>query len=337
MSFTLGELAVKFGCELRGDPAQQINSIATLSSASAGDISFFTNKKYLSELRLTQASAVILKRDALDSCAVDALVCANPYATYARIAQLFHPPQRAPIGVHATAVILASHIPDSVCIGPNVVIEENVQLGENVSIAANSFIGKNVTLGNNCTIAPNVTIQHGSMLGSDCIIHSGVVIGGDGFGQAPDVDGFVKIPQIGNVLIGNSVEIGANTTVDRGTLEDTVIENGVKLDNLIQIGHNVRIGEHTVIAACTGISGSTTIGKRCMIGGRAGFVGHIEICDDVIINSSTVITSSITEKGVYSGAGGFTFAGAKEWMRNVAQFKRLNELAKRIKKLEKDK
>lgn len=333
MTFKLGQLAVQFGCELQGDPDLEIQSIATLSSASAGDIAFFANKKYKQDLLNTSASAVILKTDDLADCKVNALVSKNPYATYARIAQLFHPTKKALNGVHSSAVVLSENLSDSISVGPNVVIEQNVTLGAGVSIAANSFIGEGCVIGADTIIDANVCIQHEVVLGARCYIHSGVVIGSDGFGHAPDVDGYVKIPQIGRVVIGDDVEIGANTTIDRGTIEDTVIENGVKLDNLIQIAHNVHIGEHTVIAACVGVSGSTKIGKRCMIGGQVGFVGHLEVCDDVIINGRTMVSSSITEKGRY--AGGFPMDTATSWMRNVAQFRRLNELAKRVKTLEK--
>ena len=335
MQFTLAELAVKFGCELKGDPETVVNSIATLSSASAGDISFFTNKKYKQELINTKASVVILRHSDLQDCTVNALISVNPYASYARVAQLFYPIKRPAEGIHPSAVINNSKLPKMLSIGPNVVIEEGVVLGENVAIGANCYIGANTEIGAGTILDANVTIRHDIILGKNCYIHPGVVIGSDGFGQAPDVDGYVKIPQAGRVVIGNDVEIGANTTVDRGTLSDTIIEDGVKLDNLIQVAHNVVIGEHTVIAATCGISGSTKIGKRCMIGGRVGFVGHLEVCDDVIINSSTVVTSSITEKGHYGGTGGFPHQLAKDWTRNVAQFRRINNLAKRVKELEK--
>ena len=333
MSQTLGELAVKFGCELIGDPDTQSSAISTLSSASAGDIAFFANKKYKSELLSTKASAVIITKESIDDCAAQKLISSNPYATYARIAQLFHPARKSKPGIHPSAVIMSMGLPDEISIGPNVVIEENVVLGAGVSISANSYIGSDVNIGANTNIAANVSIQNGVQIGADCYIHSGVVIGSDGFGHAPDVDGYVKIPQIGTVIIGDKVEIGANTTIDRGSMQNTVIENGVKLDNLIQIAHNVHIGEHTVIAACTGVSGSTRIGKRCMIGGQVGFVGHLEVCDDVIINGRTMVSGSITEKGRY--AGGFPMDDAKNWMRNVAQFRRLSTLAKRVKELEK--
>ena len=333
MQFTLAELAIKFGCELKGNPETVVSAIASLSSASAGDISFLANKKYKQQLIDTNATAVILRETDLEHCSVDALICDNPYATYARIAQLLYP-IKSTTGIHPSAVVNVE-LPNTVSVGANAVIESGVQLGENVSIGANCFVGENTSIGAGTILDANVTIRHEVLIGKDCYFHPGVVIGGDGFGQAPDVDGYVKIPQIGRVIIGNAVEIGANTTVDRGTLDDTVIEDGVKLDNLIQVAHNVHIGAHTVIAATVGISGSTKIGKRCMIGGRAGFVGHIEICDDVIINSSTVVTSNITEKGHYGGTGGFPHQAAKDWTRNVAQFRRINNLAKRVKELEK--
>ncbi len=333
MQFTLAELAIKFGCELKGNPEAVVSSIATLSSALAGDISFFANKKYKQQLIDTNATAVILREADLENCSVAALICENPYATYARIAQLIYPIKSA-VGVHSSAVVNVD-LPKSVSVGANAVIELGAQLGENVSIGANCFVGENTHIGAGSILDANVTIRHDVLIGEDCYFHPGVVIGSDGFGQAPDVDGYVKIPQVGRVVIGNAVEIGANTTVDRGTLDDTIIEDGVKLDNLIQVAHNVHIGAHTVIAATVGISGSTKIGKRCLIGGRAGFVGHIEICDDVIINSSTVVTSNITEKGHYGGTGGFPHQAAKDWTRNVAQFRRINNLAKRVKELEK--
>ena len=335
MQFTLAELAIKFGCELKGDPEIVVKSIDTLSSASAGDISFFTHKKYKQELINTKASAVIVRAADVDDCPVNALISSNPYASYARIAQLFYPVKRSVAGIHPSSVIYDSKIPKTASIGPNVVLEQGVVIGENVSIAANCYIGAGSKIGAGTIIDANVTIRHEVIIGKDCYFHPGVVIGSDGFGQAPDVDGYVKIPQVGRVLIGNNVEIGANTTIDRGALSDTIIEDGVKLDNLIQVAHNVVIGEHTVIAATCGISGSTKIGKRCMIGGGVGFVGHLEVCDDVIINSSTVVTGNITEKGHYGGAGGFPHQLAKDWTRNVAQFRRLNNLAKRVKELEK--
>lgn len=332
MTYSLSELAVRFGCELVGDPETQITSIATLSSADAGDISFFANLKYKEALAETKAAAVIVSTDAIELCQTNALVSNNPYATFARIAQLFHPQVKPASGVHASAVS-AVILPESVSIGPNVVIETGAKIEENVSIAANSYIGKDVHIKAGTIIDANVSIRHNVIVGQRCYIHSGVVIGSDGFGHAPDTDGYVKVPQIGRVVIGDDVEIGANTTIDRGTMEDTIIGNGVKLDNLIQVAHNVEIGEHTVIAACTGVSGSTKIGKRCMIGGQVGFVGHLSVADDVIINGRTMVSSSITEKGRY--AGGFPMDDARSWMRNVAQFRKLSDLAKKVKLLEK--
>jgi len=333
MTFSLSELAVRFGCELVGEPSTQITSIGTLSSAQAGDISFFANVKYKQALADTQASVVIIPAEARELCKINALIADNPYATFARIAQLFHPAKTSTKGVHAS-VISAVDLPEDISIGPNVVIEAGVTLEEGVSIAANCFIGENTSIGAGTIIDANVSIRHAVKIGARCYIHPGVVIGSDGFGHAPDIDGYVKVPQIGRVIIGDDVEIGANTTIDRGTMQDTVISNGVKLDNLIQIAHNVEIGEHTVIAACTGVSGSTIIGKRCMIGGQVGFVGHLSVTDDVIINGRTMVSSSIKEKGRY--AGGFPMDDARSWMRNVAQFRKLSELAKKVKRLEKE-
>jgi len=308
LRFTLGELAVKFGCELIGDPDTVIHSISTLSSAKAGDISFYTNKKYLNELRASKASAVVLKTADAELINTSALIHPNPYATFARISQLFHPMFRPPAGIHASAVVKCV-VPDDVSIAENVVIENTAKIDSGVGIGANSYIGEHVIIGKDTIIEPNVTIRMGSQLGKHCYIHPSAVIGADGFGQAPDVDGYVKIPQIGNVIIGDNVEIGACTSIDRGTIGDTVIGNGVKLDNHIQIGHNVEIGDHTVMAAQVGVAGSTKIGKRCMVGGQAGFVGHLTICDDVIVNGRTMVSSSITEK-THVG-GGFPMDDAK--------------------------
>jgi UDP-3-O-[3-hydroxymyristoyl] glucosamine N-acyltransferase len=330
----LGELAAEFGCELVGDPQASISRVATLSNAKAGELSFFASKAYRDQLRATSAAAVLLKSaDAVD-CPVDALITDDPYLVFARIAGLLYP-QPAPIaGTHPSATISpAAKIAGSAQISANCVVE-----GDAV-IAANVFVGPGVVIGPRCRIGEasrllaNATIVQDAILGERCIVHPGAIIGSDGFGNAQSNTGWVKVPQVGRVLIGNDVEIGANSTIDRGALDDTIIGDGARLDNMVHIAHNVRIGEHTALAAQNGIAGSTTIGKRCMFGGQVGVSGHLNICDDVIVAGKSVLSKDIREPGYYSN----TFAAEKdkEWKRKVARFRRLDNLAGRIKALEK--
>ncbi len=333
MSVSLGELAVRFGCELRGNPDTSIERVAPLGNADGGSISFLGNPRYRQQLAETQAAAVILDSASAAHCPVAALVCANPFATYARIAALLNPPPAVPPGVHATAVVADSaRIDPSAHIGPLCVIGERAIVAARVVIGAHCVIEDEVKIGEDARLVARVTLCHGVEIGPRCLLHPGCVIGADGFGFAPEARKWVKVPQIGSVRVGSDVEIGANTTVDRGAIEDTVLDEGVKLDNQIQIGHNVRIGAHTAIAACTGISGSTTIGARCMIAGMVAMGGHLDICDDVTILGTSMISHSITAPGVYSS--GIPFEDARTWRRLVAHFKRLGRYADRLKKLE---
>ena len=334
MIWTLAQLAEHVDGTVHGDQGCKISSVATLENAVPGQISFLTNLYYKPFLQTTSASAVILKQEMLDECQVNAIIVDNPHAAYAKICQLLNPPERPAVGVHPSAFIDPSaRIGEEVSIGPNVVIEAHVRIGNHTFIGANSFVGKNSQIGDDVKVDVNVTVHNGSTLGDRCIIFSGVVIGSDGFGHAYDKTGWLKIPQLGKVVIGDDVEVGANTTIDRGAIGDTVIENGVKLDNLIQIGHNVRIGEHTVIAACSGVAGSAVIGKRCMIGGLSGVAGHIELVDDVIIAAMSMVTTSIKTPGTYSSA--IPAEPNSLWRRYVARFKQLDSFAKRLKALEK--
>jgi UDP-3-O-[3-hydroxymyristoyl] glucosamine N-acyltransferase len=333
MEMALGELAVRFGCELRGDPALRVGRVATLSGAQPGAISFLANPQYRTQLATTRASAVILDAASAASSPVAALVHANPYATYARIAALLHPEPAAAPGVHPSAVVEAgARVAASASIGPHVAIAAGATIGERARIGAGCVIGAGAQVGADCVLHPRVTLEAGTQLGERVRLQSGVVLGGDGFGFARDSAGWTKVPQLGVVRVGDDVEIGANTTVDRGAIEDTVIGAGVKLDNQIQVGHNVRIGEHTVVAGCTGISGSTRIGARCVIAGAVGIAGHLDICDDVVITAMSGVTRSITAPGVYSGVIPVTTAA--EWRRLVARFKRLDALAARLRRLE---
>lgn len=335
MRARLGDLATRFGCELVGDPAAVVTHVATLANAGPEALSFFANPAYRSRLQNTAAGAVVLGPSDADSCPVAALLAEDPYATYARIAGLLHPFEPLPPGMHASAVVdpsaevaASAHVAAHAVIGPESVVNEHVAIG------ANTVVGPRCRIGTHTVLHPNVTLVQDVSIGERCIVHPGAVIGSDGFGNARGDTGWIKVPQIGGVSIGNDVEIGANTTIDRGAIEDTVIEDGVRLDNLVQIAHNVRLGEHTAMASLSGISGSTIVGKRCMFGGQSGVVGHISICDDVVVGGATMISKDIREPGFYTGS--FPAEKDRDWKRKVARFRRLDELARRVHKLEED-
>lgn len=334
MSTSLGELAVRFGIELVGDPSATVSRVATLANADSECLSFFANKAYREQLRQTAAAAVLVRPDDAKDCPVNALLADDPYLTYARIADVLCPfPDPVP-GVHASAVVAPSaSVSETAEVSAHVVIADDCTIGDQVYIGPGVVIGPRCTVGDRTRLNANVTLVQDVRIGERCIVHSGAVIGADGFGNAMSDGGWVKVPQLGGVRIGNDVEIGANTTVDRGTIDDTIIANGVRLDNLIQIAHNVEIGEHTAMAAFTGISGSTVIGKRCMFGGRAGAVGHVNICDDVVVGGATMISKDIREPGFYTAS--FPQEKASDWKRMVARFRRLDELVKRVRLLEK--
>lgn len=334
MEFSLGDLADRFGAEVHGDTNCMVHAVASLEQAGPGEISFLANAHFHRLLTGTRASAVILSPRFVGDCPTSALVTDNPYAVYARVAQLLHPPRRVAVGVHPTA-----------CVEPSCVIKEGVSIGAYAVVGAQSRLGRDVRIGPGCviedgveigagsTLVAHVTVRHGTRIGERALIHPGAVIGSDGFGFAKDNDHWIKIPQLGCVIIGNDVEIGSNTTIDRGALGDTVIEDGVKLDNQIQVAHNVQIGAHTAIAGCTGIAGSAKIGKRCAIGGGAGIAGHLEIADDVLITGTSFVTQSITERGTYSS--GAPLEPTESWRKNYIRMKQLDEMAKRLHELEK--
>jgi UDP-3-O-[3-hydroxymyristoyl] glucosamine N-acyltransferase len=328
MAITLGEIAVRFGLELAGDPGQSVHGVAALASATPGTLSFCTGAKYRRQLAATRASAVVLPREMVAECPVAALISPRPYASYARIASLMQPQAAVSPGIAPSATIAASAtVPSSVFIGPNSVIGEGVALGERCSIGPNCVIEDGASLGDDCRLQSGVTICSGASVGMRCLFKPGAVVGADGFGFAPDADGFIKVPQLGGVRLGDDVEVGANTTIDRGTIEDTVIGDGVKLDNQVQVGHNCRIGAHTVIAGCAGISGSTIIGSRCMIGGAVGIAGHLEIGNDVIVTGYSLVSHSLPGPGTYSS--GMPAIAAAEWRRAVAQLHRLDARRRR--------
>ncbi len=333
MSVSLGELAVRFGCELRGDPEARVEHVATLANADRTALSFLANPRYRPQLATTRAAAVVLNAEAAAGCPTHVLLAENPYATYARIAAVLHPSPAAAPGVHPTALVAASaRIAPSAHVGALSVIGERAVVAERCVVGPHCVLEEDVRLGPDVRLAVRVTVHRGVELGARTVVQSGAVIGGDGFGYAPERGTWVKVPQVGAVRVGADVEIGCNTTIDRGAIEDTVIEEGVKLDNLIQIGHNVRVGAHTAIAACTGVSGSTTIGKRCMIGGHVGFAGHISIADDVVITGFSAVSRSIAGAGVYSST--LPFEEAHTWRRLVARFKRSGLLEERVRRLE---
>ncbi len=330
--FRLDELVARLGGEVVGDPAIRIGRVATLDQASEGDLAFLANPKYVSKLSACRASAVIVGPAARELTDRPRIVAPDPYLYFARVAQLLNPAEVFAPGVHPLASV-AAPLPASVTVGPGASIEEGAVIGERVVIGAGCRIGRGARIGDDSRLNPNVTIYHDCVLGRGCLVHSGAVIGSDGFGFARERDGrWVKIPQVGRVIVGDEVEIGANTTIDRGALDDTVIGDGVKLDNQIQIGHNVRIGDHTAIAGCVGIAGSTTIGARCMIGGQAGIIGHLAIADDVVISAGTLVTKSIRQAGVYTA--NLPVQGHAEWVKNFAHLRHLDALVDRIRALE---
>ncbi len=333
MSVSLGELAVRFGCELRGDPHARVERVATLASADAHALAFLANPRYRPQLAHTRAAAVVLDAAAAADCPTYALLAANPYATYARIAAILHPDPPAAPGVHATALLAASaRLAPSAHVGAFAAVGERAVIGARCVVGPHCVLGEGVTLAEDVRLEARVTLCRGVQVGARSVLHPGAVLGADGFGYAPEHGTWLKVPQLGTVRIGADVEIGCNTSIDRGAIEDTVIEDGVKLDNLIQIGHNVRIGAHTAIAACTGISGSTVIGKRCMIGGHVGIAGHLTIGDDIVISGYSAVSHSIAGAGVYSST--LPCEEVHTWRRMVARFKRLGAYETRLRRVE---
>lgn len=332
--YTLGELAERLGATLRGAADKPISGLATLEEAGPQQLSFLANPKYRKFLTATRAGAVLLRADDAEAYSGDALLLADPYLAYAQLSHLFDPKPKVPAGVHPTALIAEdANVDSSASIGAYVVIESGAQISAGVTVGAHCFIGARSVIGEGGWLAPRVTLYHDVRIGKRVVIQSGAVLGGEGFGFANEKGVWRKIAQIGGVAIGDDVEIGANTTIDRGALADTRIGDGVKLDNQIMIAHNVQIGDHTAMAGCCGISGSTHIGKHCMIAGGVGMVGHIEVCDNVFVTGMTMVTRSITQPGAYSS--GTAMQPAAEWKKSVARIRQLDDLARRLQQLEK--
>jgi UDP-3-O-[3-hydroxymyristoyl] glucosamine N-acyltransferase len=333
MAVSLGELAVRFGCELRGNPDTLVERVGTLANADGRSVAYLSESRNKRELGSTAAAVVVLDQAAADSCPTAALICKNPRATFARITTLLHPCPQPPPGAHASAVVSSSaQIHPTAHVGALAIIGDRAVIGPRVYVGPQCIVEEDVKVGEDVRLVASITLCHGVSIGARTVIQPGVIIGGDGFGFAPEQGKWVKVPQVGSVRIGPDVEIGANTTIDRGAIEDTVLEEGVKLDNQIQIGHNVRVGAHTVIAGCTGISGSTIIGKHCIIGGAVGIAGHLIICDGVTITGFAMVSRSLTVPGVYSS--GIPIEESKIWRRQVARYRNLESYGKRLKDLE---
>lgn len=331
--FKLGDIVRQLGGELVGDPHVRIHQVATLESARSTDIAFLVQSKYLPQLSQTRAAAVILGPEARDATRLPRVISANPYAYFAKVSALLNPPAAVDAGIHKSAVVdKSARVAKSAGVGACSVIGRGVLIEDSACIGPGCFIGDGASIGAGSRLHANVTVYRECRIGARCIVHSGAVIGSDGFGIAKEDGVWKKIPQIGRVLIGDDVEIGANTTIDRGALDDTVIADGVKLDNQIQIAHNVRIGAHTAIAACVGIAGSAKIGSNCALGGASMIYGHITLADNVNVSAGTLIMKSLEQPGTYTGV--YPFSSHQRWLRNAAHLRQLDELVKRVRELE---
>ncbi|MEZ5478549.1 MAG: UDP-3-O-(3-hydroxymyristoyl)glucosamine N-acyltransferase [Thiolinea sp.] len=335
ISLSLQELAAATSTEVQGDPDKCIAAVAAIEQAGPADISFVRDRRYARFMADTQAGALILTADLAQTYSGACLISSNPYLTYARIVALLHPQALPEPGIHPSAVLATDVVlGDGVYIGPQVVIAEGCEIGAGSVLQAGVVLGPECRVGADNLFYPNVTLGHATRTGDRVILHSGAVLGADGFGFVPDQSGWYKIPQVGCVVLGDDVEVGANTTIDRAAMGETRIGNGVKLDNLIHIAHNVHIGDHTVIAACTGIAGSARIGSRCQISGMCSIAGHLTVADGTTITATSFVINSITEPGVYSS--GTTIEEHALWRRNAVRFRQLDQLHRRVQALEKE-
>ncbi len=328
----LDDIVARLGGALEGDGSTRVSQVASLTTAGAGQLSFLVTARFLPQLKQTAAAAVIVPPQFASATSLPRIIDANPYAYYARVVALLNPQRYPPPGIHPSAVVHAT-VPLSARIAEYVVISRGAVIGENVTIHPGCIIGDDVVIGDDSLLYPNVVVYHNCQIGKRAVIQAGAVIGSDGFGFAREGERWIKIPQIGRVLIGDDVEIGANTSIDRGALDDTLIGDGVKLDNQIQIAHNVSIGEHSAMAGCVGIAGSTTIGRRCTVGGAGMIIGHLELADDVHISAGSMVTKSLRKAGQYTSI--FPLETHAAWLHNAAQIKRLAKLAERVAELEK--
>lgn len=335
MSYTLSALAEHCGGQVQGDASIRIEAVATLEAAGPSDIASLFDSRHRSALATTRAGAVILAPDRAQDHVGNAIISDNPRLAYAKVAALLYPAPVATPGIDAHASVATdAQLEADVQVAPGAVIESGACIGAGAIIGPGSIVMRGAVIGAGTRLVARVVVAPLCHIGQGCLLHPGVVVGGDGFGFVRDADGWLKIPQIGTVRIGDRVEIGANSTVDRGTIIDTVIEDGVKIDNLVQIGHNVRIGADTVIAAGSGVAGSTTVGKRCTIGGQVGIFDHVTICDDVAIAGKAMVGHSIDTPGVY--ASSLRAEPIRRWQRHEARFRSLDEMAKKLNKLEQE-
>ncbi|MFA6228701.1 MAG: UDP-3-O-(3-hydroxymyristoyl)glucosamine N-acyltransferase [Rhodanobacter sp.] len=340
IQYTAAELAERFELVVKGDGGQLVDGVGTLAGAGASQLTFLSNSKYASQLTATRAGVVVLCEADSAGCPATALIARDPYVTYAKIAALFERLPAAPAGVHPSALVAASaRVSENASIGPCCVIEEGAVIEDGVILGPHCIIGEHCTVGAQSRLVARVTLVTRVTLGRRVLVHPGAVIGSDGFGLAFDRSGsdqgrWIKLPQLGGVRIGDDCEIGANTTIDRGALDDTVLEEDVRLDNQIQIAHNVYVGAHTAMAGCAAVAGSAKIGRYCMIGGNAGVLGHLEVADRVTITAKSLVTRSIREPGEYSS--GVPLQENLQWRKNAARFKHLDEYARRLSALEKD-
>ncbi len=333
MEMTLRDLAAGLGADLHGDLDLRVSRVAELADADRSSIAFLADPKFRRDLKRTRAGAVILRVGDLADCPVAALVSQDPHLTFALAARLLHPPAPVVGGRHPSAVIADdARIDQSAWIGPLSVVEGGAEIGPRVFVGPGSLIGSRCRIGEDSRLVGRVTLCEGTIVGKRALLHPGCVIGREGFGFAREGHRWLRVPQLGRAILGDDVEIGVNSSVDRGSLRDTVIADGVKIDNLIQIGHNVHIGENTAMAACSGISGSTRIGRNCTVAGAVGMAGHLEIGDDVHFTGMAMVTRSFTDPGVYSS--GIPAMPSAEWRRAVVRFRHLEDLARRLKRLE---
>ncbi|MDP2832827.1 MAG: UDP-3-O-(3-hydroxymyristoyl)glucosamine N-acyltransferase [Pseudomonadota bacterium] len=337
-SLTLADLQARLGGTIRGNAGVPLHGAASLGQAGAGQLGYLLNRKFLDQARASAAGALIvpasLEKSLSDTLPQSCLAVDNPHAAFARALALLYPEPLALPGIHPAANVAVDCVIDATAhIGPGCVVETGARIGARSVIGPHCVIGAGVQLGEDCRLHAHVTVQHGCVIGNRVVLHPGCVIGSDGFGLAWEGNHWLKVPQVGRAILGDDVEVGANTSIDRGALDDTVIEDGVKLDNLIQIAHNCRIGHHTAIAACVGIAGSTSIGAYCQIGGAAMIIGHLEIADRVTISAGTFVAKNIKEAGTYTSVQ--PLMRHADWLRNAAHLRHLDDLARRIKSLEK--
>jgi UDP-3-O-[3-hydroxymyristoyl] glucosamine N-acyltransferase len=332
---TVAGLAERFGLVASGDGARVIDGVGTLAGAGPSQLSFLSNSKYSGQLAATRAGVVVLREADLAACPTAALVASDPYVAYAKLAALFERMPAAAAGIHPSAVVADSaQVDPGASVGPGCVVGERAVIAEGVVLGPHCIVGEDCTVGAHSRLVARVTLVTRVTLGQRVLVHPGAVIGSDGFGLAFDRDHWIKLPQLGGVRIGDDCEIGANTTIDRGALDDTVLEEDVRLDNQIQIAHNVHVGAHTAMAGCAAVAGSARIGRYCMIGGNAGVLGHLELADRVTITAKSLVTHSIREPGEYSS--GVPLQDNRQWRKNAARFKHLDEYARRLSTLEKD-